>query len=511
MLPSNLLCLNNKINHNLIPMTMTKRTTLMLVVAFSLGLAGSLHAQKQNSGFATPKDMFEIGLQGGHFFISGDVNQKPGYAAGLHIRKSLDYVFSIRLDGMYAKASGEEGAVEATNYREFETTMMTGTAFGVISANSLRWNQSVRKVNLYAMIGAGGSYYKTMRREDPNRPFSDPGYEFAPHFGGGVGVDFRISPRFNVGLEHQTMVLFSSKADLVDGFNLQRGGSSERSLFRDVMHFTGIKLNFNIGSTGSRSEPLYWVNPLESVMNDLSQMKEQQTLALEDNDNDGVIDAIDQEPNTPPDVPVDTKGRTLDSDRDGVPDYKDREPYFPPRPGERVNEEGVVVNPINPQGGVSEDRVREIIAEELQNYQLRDQSGAAGGPVTEWFLPMIHFGTDSHAIKYSDYGTLASIGRMMKGNPNIRLVVTGFADATSTEEHNNSLSYKRANAVIEHLVNNQGIGRGRFVLQWKGETELLVPSGSSYMNRRVEFRVAQPDDVEMDPPAGAGKAGGEGY
>lgn len=490
---------------------MTKRTTLLLTMALFLGLAGSLQAQKQNSGFATPKDMFEVGAQGGHLFISGDVNSKPGYGAGLHIRKSLDYVFSLRFDGLYGMAFGEEGSVEASNYREFETTYMAGTAFGVISANSLRWNQSVRKVNLYAMVGAGGSYFKAARRDDPKRPLSDPGFEFAPHFGGGVGVDFRLSPRMNVGLEHQTLVLFSSKADFVDGYNLQRGGSSERSLFRDIIHFTAIKFNFNIGSTSTRSEPLYWVNPLESVMNDLSQIKEQQTLALEDNDNDGVIDAIDQEPNTPPDVPVDTKGRTLDSDRDGVPDYKDREPYFPPRPGERVNEEGVVVNPMNPQGGVSEDRVREIIAEEMQNYQLRDQGTSGGGAVTEWFLPMIHFGTDGSTIKYSDYGTLASIARMMKGNPNIRLVVTGFADATAPESYNNALSYKRANAVIEHMVNNHGIGRGRFVLQWKGESELLVPSGGSYMNRRVEFRVAQPTDVEMDPPAGGNKPSSDGY
>jgi hypothetical protein len=28
------------------------------------------------------------------------------------------------------------------------------------------------------------------------------------------------------------------------------------------------------------------------------------------------------------------------------------------------------------------------------------------------------------------------------------------------------------------------------------------------MNRRVEFRVAQPDDVEMDPPAGVKKEEG---
>ncbi|MCB0592924.1 MAG: OmpA family protein [Lewinellaceae bacterium] len=495
---------------------MTKRNALLLAAALLLGVTGNLHAQtEKNNGYPTPKDMFEIGAQAGHLFISGDVNYKPGYGAGLHIRKSLDYVFSIRADGFLGKASGEEGSVENSTYREYETTYMAGTVFGVISANSLRWNQSVRKVNAYAMIGLGGSYFEAQTRQDPKRPLSSPGYSFAPHVAGGIGLDFRINNRINIGLEHQAVILFSSKADLVDGFNLNRGGGNQRSLFRDVVHFTAVKVNVNIGNPGTRSEPLYWINPLESVMNDLAQIKDQSQLTLEDSDADGVIDAIDQEPNTPPDVPVDTKGRTLDSDRDGVPDYKDREPYFPPRPGERVNTEGVVVNPIGGGpggGGVSEARVREIIAEEMQNYQLRDESSVSGGgSVTEWFLPMIHFGTSSNNIKYSDYGTLASIARMLKGNPNIRLVVSGYTDATGEVPSNNVLSYYRAKSVIDHLVNNHGIGRGRLVLQWKGQEDLLVPSSSSYMNRRVEFRVARPDDVEMDPPAGAKKGTGDGY
>ncbi|MCO6476116.1 MAG: OmpA family protein [Phaeodactylibacter sp.] len=455
--------------------------------------------------------MFEVGLGGGYAFISGDIAQRPGYGVGLHVRKSLDYVFSLRADGFYGVAKGQRN--EKDGGAEFETTLMSGTIFGVISANSLRWNQSVRKYNLYAMVGVGGTNYQADIREGNDREFRKGNSATMPHFGAGAGAAFRLSSRVNIGIEHQAHIGFGNQSDLVDGFN-NTTNSTRSSLFRDVVNFTSVRVNINIGDPGTHSEPLNWVNPLESVMNDLAEVKEQSMLTLEDSDADGVIDAIDQEPNTPPDVPVDTKGRTLDSDRDGVPDYKDREPYFPPRPGERVNEEGVVVNPIGGGpggGGVSEARVREIIAEELQNYQLRDESSASGGGVTEWFLPMIHFGTSSNNIKYSDYGTLASIARMLKGNPNIRLVVTGYTDATGEVPSNNVLSYQRAKSVVDHFVNNHGIGRGRLVLQWKGQNELLVPSSSSYMNRRVEFRVAQPEDVEMDPPKGADSTSNDGY
>ncbi|MBK7873772.1 MAG: hypothetical protein IPJ74_25500 [Saprospiraceae bacterium] len=55
------------------------------------------------------------------------------------------------------------------------------------------------------------------------------------------------------------------------------------------------------------------------------------------------------------------------------------------------------------------------------------------------------------------------------------------------------------------------LGRGRLVIQWKGQQEALVPSASSYMNRRVEFRVAAPEDVEMDPPSGTTVKKKDGY
>lgn len=482
-------------------------------MAFSLLLSLSLFAQEAEEGgnYGTPKNMLEVGLSGGHVFISGDVSPTlpAGFGGGIHIRKAIDYIFSVRLDGFYSLSEGEEQI--GNEFRRYESAFMAGTAFGVISANSLRFNSSVRKTNLYGMVGAGASYYaaNSLVKNEPIRPsdeLNEGEYNVSPHIAAGVGIAFRLSPRVNIGLEHQAFITFGNQADRLDGLDL---GTNN---FRDVLNYTSLKLNFNIGSKSKLSEPLYWINPLDNIITDLTAMKEDNKLALQDSDGDGVIDAIDQDPNTPPDVPVDTKGRVLDSDRDGVPDYKDREPYFPPRPGERVDEEGVVVNPISPSGdGVSEDRVREIIAEELQNYSLRQGEeggaigGGSGGGMAEWFLPMIHFGTDSDRVKYSDYGTLSSIARMMKGNPNLRLVVTGFADSSAPESYNDELSYRRADAVIKHLVDNHGIGRGRLILQWKGETELLVQGGGSYMNRRVEFRVAQGDDVEMDPPAGISK------
>lgn len=63
-----------------------------------------------------------------------------------------------------------------------------------------------------------------------------------------------------------------------------------------------------------------------------------------DTDNDGVLDLMDDCPETPQGVLVnDTTGCPLDDDRDGVPNYKDKEPGT--RTGAIINEDGVEMKP----------------------------------------------------------------------------------------------------------------------------------------------------------------------
>lgn len=480
------------------------------VVALILLGSVTLSAQSAEASDARPKDMMELGLHAGSLFISGEIEPEFGYGYGLHLRKALDYMFSIRLEGMAGSASGKGRGGD--DFWENQTSWLSGSAAALISLNNVRLDRRRKKTDLYAIIGVGANFYET--------DYKTPGVgsprigtierELTPHAVLGAGIAFRLSNKMNIGLEHQAYAGFGTRTDLLDGVNTERGA---RSAFADILQYTSLRVNINIGNPASKSEPLYWGNLSDGLANSIDDVKKRQEAALADTDQDGVIDAIDQEPNTPADVPVDTKGRTLDSDKDGIADYKDLEPYYPPRAGEQVNEDGVVLNPISAPGrggaggGVSEDRVQEMIDEALSKYGLSEPKNN----VAEWFLPMIHFGSDSYRIKYSDYGTIASIARMLKSNSDMRLVITGFTDQTGPESYNEGLSYQRGATIAEHLVNQHGIGRGRLVVQWKGQDEALVPAGASFMNRRVEFRVATENDYEMDPPAGLKSNGTDGY
>lgn len=456
-------------------------------------------AAKKAANAARPKDMIEFGLRPAYMWVSGDVDAKTGFGGSIHLRKALDYVFSVRFDGTYGQFEGDDERNTVTN-RQFTNTYLGGTVLAAITLNNFRFDRSNKKTNIYALVGAGANSFEVeYNSEDPNvRGTLVSESELATHAAAGAGIAFKFGPSFNLGIEYQAMVPFGRRADLVDGY--EDGGN-----FRDVINSVGISLNFNLGNKSKKSEPLYWTNPFDPIADEINKVSARVDDATRDSDGDGIVDAIDQEPNTPTNVPVDTKGRTLDSDKDGIPDFRDREPFFPPRPGEEVDENGMVINRIDKP--VTEERVQEMIDDAIAKAKLNSTTTVTSD-LRELFIPMIYFPLNQYTVKYSDYGTLASIAQVMQSNPAMRLVVRGFTDKVGDKAANDRLSYLRAKAVIDHLVNQHGIGRSRFVLQYRGEDENIVPQNQTYLNRRVEFHTVTAGDYEQDPPAGVSNGRG---
>lgn len=480
---------------------MTTKTLLTAIILplFCSSLAAQDSGSAPTGSRIQPGSMMEIGLHAGHFFVAGDIPYQPGFAGGFHIRKATDYIFSLRADFLAGTAQGQ-GTGDPN--REFKNTWFSGTGFGVLSLNSLRWDRPVRRTNMFVMAGPGFNTFKADNtiwddgtEARPNAPNVTTDYQVSLHAAAGAGISFRLGPKANIGLEHTAFMGFGKRADLIDGVEVARTGI--RTAFRDVVNYSGLRLNFNIGKS-SQTEPLYWINPLEVVLNDISKVKSDQEGLRKDSDNDGVPDALDEEPNTPAGATVNTKGKVLDSDGDGIADYLDKEPFYTPKKGEEINSDGVVVNPKIKEGLVTEDRVKLLIDQSLKVYNPVE----SGDAMAEWFLPMIHFSNNNSQIKYSDFGTLTGVARILKSNPKINIVVTGYTDQTGTEAHNNLLSYKRSIAVVEHLVKTHNLPRERFIVQYRGWEDPIAPLESSYINRRVEFRVATNGDQEMAEPSG---------
>lgn len=531
---------------------MKKSVNYLFLAFFSLLVLGTSYAQETNVTnqsantamqiTATPRHMWEVGVNGGFNIVTGDVDWTTAFGAGIHVRRAIDNIFSLRFDGQYRVLEGltksDTRDPDATNsiylhdlgypeqahwYPNYRTTALTGSIQLIMSLNQFRFVKPKRSINPYAFIGVGLTSFtvKTDATDANNNIYhftSPPSYSqldgtyetelklnsdnldkynLSPITEVGVGIAFKISPRFNIGIEQKVTLLLGRASDFLDGA-LYRS-QVDQSTSRDLLLSTFVRLNFNIGDKEKMSEPLWWINPLDFMLNDIAELKARPKLDLTDTDGDGVIDMLDQEKDSPAGVPVDVRGVTLDSDGDGIPNYKDKEPFSPPN--YKVNGEGVALVPKY----VSTDDANKIVEEKLKDFKL-----TRGGSLTDWFLPMIHFDLDKYSIKSTEVEKLRQVATVMENNPSLKILVAGYTDKTAGVDYNQVLSYNRAKAAIEYMVNKFNIPRERLILNYAGEENSLIPnSGATYINRRVEFRVAKATDAEMARPKGPNAGSGK--
>ena len=193
-------------------------------------------------------------------------------------------------------------------------------------------------------------------------------------------------------------------------------------------------------------EPLYWVNPFNFIYSELNEPKHMKMPkpVLADADGDGVTDQFDREPNTPAGAPVDSHGVSRDTDGDGVPDFKDKQ-LITPSECQPVDADGVGKCP---EPACCTDVVKKSAC------SISD-------------LPSVSFGKGSSTISKDAQAALASIAGKLRNNPSCKVVVTGYGEASKSSQQ---LSWDRVNAVINFLVEKQGISSDRFI--WKyGQSE----------------------------------------
>lgn len=476
------------------------------------------YAQSNLKVNAKPADKWELGIHIGHSALTGDVDWDPSFGVGLHLRKSLDHIFSVRVDAAYYSFRGEENEnrreVDAVRYGfpttwipEYESSMIGGDINLVASLNQFRANKK-KKINPYLFAGGGIASVSVDAINGSDEvdvletiDFDDD-WDLTAYLTGGAGLGFLLSDKLSLSIEHKMIKPLGRGNDLLDAVEFS-GSLQDRVITasEDLAHYTNLRLGIMLGKKDDKSIPLWWVSPLDMLAEDLAEVKARPELDLTDTDEDGVIDMLDQEPSTEKGCPVDTRGIILDSDGDGYTDCKDKEPHSPP--GYDVNGDGIAQIPAGP-APISETDVNRIVDAKIASIPTVD-------PANDWFLPMIHFGLDKYSIKNSEYGKLHNVATVMRLNPGIRVVASGHTDKLAGNCYNDVLSYNRANAAIDYLVSKYGISRDRFVLNWGGENTSLVPTNSSnMMNRRVEFAVVTSESEMGRPDCGVGNAGSGG-
>ena len=103
----------------------------------------------------------------------------------------------------------------------------------------------------------------------------------------------------------------------------------------------------------------------------------------------------------------------------------------------------------------------------------------------------LFFAWDGSKIEEASFPVLDDVVQALKDNPGFRVQVEGHADSRGAEEHNQTLSEKRAAAVLSYLAEH-GISRARLVS--KGFSSSVPIDTNATLegrenNRRVEFVV----------------------
>jgi outer membrane protein OmpA-like peptidoglycan-associated protein len=188
-----------------------------------------------------------------------------------------------------------------------------------------------------------------------------------------------------------------------------------------------------------------------------------------DNDQDGIADAADKCPMQAEDkdgFEDDDGCPEDDNDKDGIVDANDKCPL-----------EAEIYNGVDDQDGCP-DKGKELVQVTSTAFEIKDS---------------IFFDTNKATIKRRSFKLLDVIAGAIQASSGVRVRVEGHTDDTGTDEWNQSLSEKRAAAVMAYLVKkgvdaarleSAGFGKSRPKVEGKGEKVRA-------QNRRVEFVIVK--------------------
>lgn len=443
-------------------------STLVCIIAITSFAQGPTKKSKPSY------NQWSIGLNvGGHDGMNWTNSFTKAYQIGYfngHVRYMQNNRFGWKFDAAYDNFDFIDGASNTHKLRfSIEPTINL--------TDVLHFNDFSERFGLLAHFGFG---YSAMW----NVPFSSINPEQLLQLNKGsvdemgqliVGItpQFKINERFSINgdLALTTHIRQDRTFDFASPTPLTGGG------------FTGYLWNWSVGVTyyiGKNDRHADWTYTPRLSQKDLDRITslEKQLQVLDqkwqDDDHDGVPNAIDIEPNTESGTVVDWNGaklapqaaidlNTQDTDADGTVDAQD---YCPTVPGtfngcpEEVH-----------AGGTQADRDAKLLAEMGINDVLF-VSGSA-------YLNSVY-----HPI-------LDQLVEFMKKNPDIRIELSGHADINGPDDINLRLSEARVKNCLDYLV-AKGVDRKRLTVTHKGAKEVKYQGVTQEIhaaNRRVSFAI----------------------
>ncbi len=450
-----------------------KKTIILLCTLF----ATTTFAQR-GGGLSSKYNTLSGGVSLGNIYVDsdlksfGETNNYIKFGFGAFVTKQFNSVFGLQAEVLYGQIGGERVVL---NRQVDEGRLISTNLSGLIYLTNIgvTGNKS-HDFNLYLKFGFGLiNFESTTTNFSGNNPQIQPS-TVELEIPLGIGARYRFNERFDF---EAAVTMHSVFGDGFDGAN-STASESDKFFYSSL----GVVYKF-----GKKSKSIEWTNPLDDMHSDIKKVRADFDGITNDTDGDGVADLMDKEPDTKEGTVVDGSGRALDVDADGVPDYQDVDPYTPR--GVAVDNTGREKDTDKDGVPDSKDLEPETTVGSLVNFEGRTiKLNSGGGAPVESYLPSIFFRISSASVDFSNFQRLSTVAMIMNANPNLKLRVIGFTDATGPEEFNLNLGKSRAGSVVRHLIDVYGIDESRFIVETRGEEDQFA-KGVNSLNRRVDFKV----------------------
>ncbi|MDX2061803.1 MAG: SPOR domain-containing protein [Bacteroidia bacterium] len=312
------------------PFSGTLRANHFWAVLAILGFA-QLHFSEKVLAQTQPGSRWSVSLGGGITLGRTDVKAElPSPTGSLYLAYNLTPALTLGLQGRGAWTEADADDEFGRYYKAQHTAI--GLRTNLYLGEALRITQGVPRFQPYVLLGLN---YLTTEVTDVANPVGQERTNYSGNnvvFSYGVGFKLHLGTRVDWLVEAEN---YFGQDDLLDGHNENEFGNK----FNDQLLFVQTGLSLRIGRSKrlirtewSHLDPDY----LPSGKRDTVVVYSERIVParLVDTDADGVVDSLDLDNTTPPNVRVTTRGVALDTDYDGIADYLDPCPLQPGTGGE---------------------------------------------------------------------------------------------------------------------------------------------------------------------------------
>lgn len=186
-----------------------------------------------------------------------------------------------------------------------------------------------------------------------------------------AGVDFAVSNRVTMRLGYSLHYTFTDNIDNISSKGKGITGNSQNDMFS----YSYVSFHFDLFTSDK-------IITVDKMFADLEGVDYSM---FEDSDEDGVIDRLDNCPNTPPNIETDSVGCPFDDDKDGVPNYADKDLHSSAKA--IVDDNGVEIDAeklaekLSSQQAISRSEVESFLM--MQRARTRYNIGKSSIPIPQ--------------------------------------------------------------------------------------------------------------------------------